>query len=167
MSLFITTHQFVLLVYAGILVAAGWSDLNRYIIPNRVSIALLLLYPAHVVASAGPVDVWGAVLVAVAAFVVCAAFFAFGLMGGGDVKLFAALALWAGPAAIAPFMLVTAVLGGVLAMVLLSPLGTLLPSPPLSLFKAGLRPGRARQSMPYGVAIAGAGLLLAVELAGR
>ena len=29
MSLFITTHQFVLLVYAGILVAAGWSDLNR------------------------------------------------------------------------------------------------------------------------------------------
>ena len=167
MSLFITTHHFVLLVYAGILIAAGWSDLNRYIIPNRVSIALLLLYPAHVMATTAPVDVWGAVLVAVAAFIVCAAFFAFGLMGGGDVKLFAVLALWAGPAAIAPFMLMTAALGGVLAMVLLSPLGTLLPSPPLSLFKAGLRPGRARQSMPYGVAIAGAGLLLAVELAGR
>jgi len=167
MPLFVTTHQIILLAYAGILAAAGWSDLNRYIIPNRVSIALLLLYPAHVMTAGVPVEVWGGVAVAFAAFAVCAGLFACGLMGGGDVKLFAVLALWAGPAAIAPFMLVTAVLGGVLAMVMLSPLGVLLPHPPLSLFKAGLRPGRARQSMPYGVAIAGAGLLLAVELAGR
>jgi prepilin peptidase CpaA len=162
-----TTHQIVLLSFVAILAYAAWGDLVRYLIPNRVVVALVLLYPAHLLASPVTPDLTDSLIIAGIAFAACAAMFACGLMGGGDVKLFAAVALWAGPTHIVPVMAATAILGGVLAMVMLSPFGVLLPTPPTALFKPGLRPGRARQSMPYGVAIAGAGLLLAVDLAGR
>lgn len=158
------TDQLVLMLFAGILTWAAVSDLSRYLIPNRVCLSLVILYPAYVLAAPVTPDVWGAILVAAIAFAGGAAMFGMGAMGGGDVKLMAAVALWAGPAFALPFVLTTAVAGGLLAMVMLSPFGVLLPTPPVALFRNGLRPRRAKQSMPYGVAIAAGGVCTAANL---
>jgi len=42
-------------------------------------------------------------------------------MGGGDVKLMAVAALWGGPAGALDFVLVTTFLGGIMALVMVSP----------------------------------------------
>ena len=49
-------------------------------------------------------------------FVVGLGLFARELIGGGDVKLLAALSLWAGPEHFVSFMLVTALAGGALSL---------------------------------------------------
>ena len=43
----------------------------------------------------------------------------FGVMGGGDGKLIAAAVLWTGPETIMPFLLLVALMGGVLALIIL------------------------------------------------
>ena len=71
------------------------------------------------------------------------------LLGGGDVKLLAAGALWLGAAALGPFLLATVLAGGVLAVAFLL---------------AGLlrrrAAGAAAASLPYGIAIAAGGILV-------
>lgn len=112
-------HLAVALLFFALVAAAAVSDLRSRTIPNDLSIALLLLYPAHVVASPAPVA-WPAAA-GLAAAVLAAALvpFARGWMGGGDVKLLAAIALWAGPAQLPAFLLVTSFAGGLLAMLML------------------------------------------------
>jgi prepilin peptidase CpaA len=72
--------------------------------------------------------------------------FHFGLMGGGDVKLLAAGALWLGTPALASYLLLTVLSGGALAL--------------LFLVREGLagRSAGARASLPYGLAIATGGI---------
>ena len=97
-------------------------------------------------------------------FTVGAVFFFLRLTGGGDVKLLAATALWPGPELILPFLLVTAVAGGVLSLAALFHLGILRPRsasasalnvPRMSYFKA---------RVPYGLAIVTGGVYVAVRL---
>ena len=61
---------------------------------------------------------WAAPLV----FVAGALLFSRGLIGGGDVKLLTAATLWAGPGLTPALLIVTALLGGLLTLALLSPL---------------------------------------------
>ena len=46
--------------------------------------------------------------------------FARGYIGGGDVKLIPAIALWAGPSRILEFILITTICGGLLALLIIS-----------------------------------------------
>ena len=82
--------------------------------------------------------------VAFGTFAVLAALFAMGAMGGGDVKLLAALALWIAPLPFLNLLVMMALLGGVLTV----------------LFCAWhvARRQREKLAIPYGVAIAMAGL---------
>ena len=57
--------------------------------------------------------------IAVAVFAVFAAFFALGAMGGGDVKLLTALALWLPLIAMMKLLLVMSILGGLLTLIML------------------------------------------------
>lgn len=68
------------------------------------------------------------------------------LLGGGDVKLFAAAALWIGVADLLPFLARTALAGGVLAVGVLA-------------WGLATRGRGAQGSLPYGVAIALGGIL--------
>jgi prepilin peptidase CpaA len=163
LSLLPPLPHLVLLVFALLLVWAAASDLTRYVIPNRLCVALALLYPAHAMLDPGA-DWPGAILVAGAVFAAGTGLFAAGLMGGGDVKLMAATALWAGPGLALPFLFVTAATGGLLALLMVSPLGVLMPHAPTALFRNGVRPRRSKQSMPYGIAIAASGLFVAADL---
>lgn len=82
--------------------------------------------------------------IAVAAFAVFAAMFAMKWMGGGDVKLLTALALWIEPMWFLQFLFVMAIVGGVLTLL-------------FGMWHIARRQ-RDRLAIPYGVAIAIAGL---------
>lgn len=154
----------IVLLFGALLLWAAASDILSYLIPNRISAGIALLFPAFLLAggAAEPLPaLLGALGVAAVVFLLGAAGFAAGVVGGGDAKLLAAVALWAGPALIVPFVIVTAVVGGVFALVMLTPARTLLPAPPAP---ADAAPVRA--SLPYGVAIAAGGLFVAARLAG-
>jgi prepilin peptidase CpaA len=173
-------HLSIVLIFVGILVAAGYGDLKRFLIPNRFPAALVLLYPAHILTAVSPIDAVSAGALALAVFLAGAGLFAGGLMGGGDVKLLAATALWAGPGLFIEFIAVTTVTGGAIAGLLLMPRGTWIGAI-AQRAQAGAGSGsggvpaqgedtlktRFRQPMPYGVAIALAGVLVAARLIAR
>jgi prepilin peptidase CpaA len=88
---------------------------------------------------------------------VCFSFFAFGWMGGGDAKLASATALWLGFAHLPKYLFYTAIIGGALTLVLLK-----LRTWPLPASLVGTRWAErlhaANAGVPYGIALAAAGL---------
>lgn len=136
------------------------SDAAKYIIPNSLNLVILLAYGVAVFFL--PLHPLGALAAAGCLLAVGLGMFALGLMGGGDVKLLAVLALWTGwGAATINFIMLTAVAGGVLVVVVLIARWLI---PPF-LFK--LNPTKPfprlltrKQPVPYGLAIAAAFLIL-------
>lgn len=100
-------HQLVIAVFAAILVAAAVGDFRSFRIPNSLVLSILVLYPAHVIASPGPVAWVYALVFSFVILAIGAGFFAAGMMGGGDVKLMAAVALWAAPQYLVSFFVIT------------------------------------------------------------
>jgi prepilin peptidase CpaA len=109
-------NQAVLLIFMSVLIAAAVEDVRRLIIPNRYCLAIALLYPLYVFASPNGVDWVGGLIAGAALLVVGFALFALRVTGGGDAKLLAATALWAGPALLPEFIFVTALAGGAVAL---------------------------------------------------
>lgn len=147
-----------LALVGGLLVWAGLSDLRRYLIPNAavgLIAALGLVYQGQV---GGPLG--AALLIAGSVLAVGFIGYATRLFGAGDAKLLAAVALLAGPSEILAFLTQTLLLGGGLALLWLAarPLrhGLVLAG-----FDLAAEPARR---LPYGLAIAGGGLLLIARL---
>ena len=159
-------HLVAVLAFAVLMAIAAVEDFRRLVIPNWLVLALIAVWPLSAVTGTVTLAAaLGALAIAGAIFVVGALLFARGLLGGGDVKLLCAAALWAGPAATPELLLVTAILGGVVSLVLLSPLGAHwnLAGRPF-----GGPPGAAAIAgkgvpVPYGIAIAGAGLVVILQ----
>jgi prepilin peptidase CpaA len=132
----------LVLVLATLLVVAAVIDVRTFTISNRLNLAVALLAPLYWLSVA--LSPWPGIAVQVAAavtvFILLAGAFYAGMMGGGDVKLAAALALWFPPASTIKFLVLMSVAGGVLT------LGLLL------WHRAKRREGRPE--IPYGVAIA-------------
>lgn len=80
-------------------------------------------------------------------------------IGGGDAKLFAAICLWMGPAQLLPFAMHAAFLGGALTLLILLVRSAPLPAV-LSSHGWIARLHDAKEGVPYGVALAGAALLV-------
>ncbi len=74
MSASIALHHVVLVGFAAICLAAATTDAIRFVIPNRYSVALVLLYPAVVLTAPVMPDWTGAVI---ASLIVLAAGFTF------------------------------------------------------------------------------------------
>lgn len=128
------------------LLVAAFTDLRSRQIGNWLNAGIAIGAPLFWWASGLALwpDIALQVGVALAAFVVLAGLFAIGAMGGGDVKLLTALALWIEPSWFLKLLVVMALLGGVLTIV----------------FAAWhmMRGRKERLAVPYGVAIACAGL---------
>jgi prepilin peptidase CpaA len=150
----------ILLVFPAILIVAALCDLLTMTIPNRLSLVLLVLFPvaAFVGDLSMPMIGWH---VAAGAGILVLGFsmFALGWIGGGDAKLAAVMALWLGPFVLLEWTLLFAAIGGMLAMMILS--SRHLPLP-LSLANREWisRLHDPRTGVPYGIALAGAGLLI-------
>ncbi|MFC3098570.1 A24 family peptidase [Alteraurantiacibacter palmitatis] len=129
----------------GLLVAA-FTDLKSRRIANWLNGAIALGAPVFWFANG--LSLWPGVAmqigVAVATFLLLSILFALKAMGGGDVKLLTALALWIAPAHFLKLVVMMALLGGVLTLV----------------FGAWhvMRRRKDRIAIPYGVAISAAGL---------
>jgi len=141
------------------------TDLRELRVPNWVplSIAGLFLFQSVTEGASGlPMHLLIAAAVLVAGF----AMFVAGVFGGGDAKLLSALALWMGPANLVAFVLLTTLLGGATAVVLVGLKKLLIFNPALENHAAIARPlawARAGR-MPYAVPIGLAALMLGPTL---
>lgn len=142
------------LVLAGFIIAlAALSDAKAFRIPNLASLALLLLFPAFVLTAPEPVLWEKHLLVFAVVFTFGYALYAKKFAGAGDIKLIAALSLWAGPSFVGLLLLATAMAGGVLSI----GIGLLaIVRHRLSRTKEPLK--LTKTPIPYGVAIAVGGL---------
>lgn len=148
---------FALVLSAVGLIWAAVSDLHRYLIPNRVCALIAGAYGLAAVAM--PLGPWIAGLaIGALALGVGTVLFARGWVGGGDVKLTAAIALWAGPAYVSDFALTTSLAGMALAAFMMTPARRLMPRPAGVEATAGLR-----QPMPFGVPLAAGGAWVLVQ----
>ncbi len=150
----------IMFVFPALMVFAGATDLFTLTIPNRISLGLVAGFVCLApFAGLG----WEAIAlhfaIGVAMLVICIGIFAMGWIGGGDAKLFAAASLWMGYEYIYEYALITAVFGGILTLVMLA-----LRMFPLPAGLAGqawiTRLHAAGHGVPYGVALAAAGLLV-------
>jgi prepilin peptidase CpaA len=137
----------LILTLGGLLVSAGIEDARTREIANWKNAAIALLAPAWWYANG--LDVWPdmavQVGVAVAVFAILLLVFHFGLMGGGDVKLIVALALWLPLPTFLSMLMVMSIAGGVVTLVMM--------------LDRAIKKTRDQVEVPYGVAIAFAGLL--------
>lgn len=102
-------------VFAG----AAYGDVRRRQIPNTIALALAGLGVLHLVLEGDPVAAGWTFAVAAAVLVTGFGLFSFGLIGGGDAKLLAAATLLVGFRDVPAFLLIMSVLGGVVALALI------------------------------------------------
>jgi prepilin peptidase CpaA len=138
-------------ILAAMLIVAAVGDLRTRRIPNWLNAAIAL----------GAIPFWFAigldlwpdmairVAVAVVLFFLFALAFHLGGMGGGDVKMIAAIALWLPLGAVVKLLVIMSLAGGALTLVMVIR---------QRLAKAGDTP-----EIPYGVAIAFGGFWLIAE----
>jgi prepilin peptidase CpaA len=138
-----------LLLVTGLVLAllwAAWGDLRTRIIPNPLNAGIALAAPLWWWASGLPLWPNMALQLAVGAivFALFALFFMVGAMGGGDVKLVAALALWLPFELVLAMLFIMALAGGVVTIAT------------MIVHRIRVQPGRPE--IPYGIAISAAGL---------
>lgn len=137
----------LILLLGGLLVSAGIEDARTREIANWKTAAVALLAPVWWVASG--LDPWPdmalQVGVALGVFALFLLAFHFGMMGGGDVKLIVALALWLPFPAFLSMLMVMSIVGGLVTVVMM--------------IEHRIKKSSGQIEVPYGVAIAVAGLL--------
>lgn len=140
-------HNAVLVILAVLLVVAAVGDARRFIIPNRLCLLIAALaVPWWMTSEASWLELGEQALFALLVFGLFAGVFALGWMGGGDVKLFAALALWLPWQPFLQMMMATAVIGGALTIGLV--------------IVHRLRSRSGHPEIPYGVAISAGALMV-------
>lgn len=106
---------------AGLAIAlliAALTDLLHRRIGNWLTGGIALAAPLFWYASGlGLADVGIQIAIAFATFAVLAGFFALGAMGGGDVKLLTALALWVQPLPYVTLLVMMSLAGGLITLI--------------------------------------------------
>ncbi|MGE0230356.1 MAG: prepilin peptidase [Flavobacteriaceae bacterium] len=151
----------LLLMFQAAMILAAFCDLFTMTIPNRLTAGFALLFVVVALLSGMG---WGAVgmhaVVGLAALALGFGLFSAGWIGGGDAKFFAATALWIGPQLILEYTLWASLAGGLLTVGLV--LARQMPLPSGLAEHAWLaRLHKADTGIPYGVALALAGLVIA------
>lgn len=153
-----------LLIFCCLMLGAALSDLRSLTIPNRISVAVALLYPAFVLSSGLPIDWLAGLLTGGGLLLVGFVLFALGGLGGGDAKLLAAGGLWAGPDLVLPYLFLIALTGGVMALFMW--LRHRLAKAVIPSFALVTQSDEdfPKQPMPYAVAIASGALYVAFTI---
>jgi prepilin peptidase CpaA len=139
--------------------AAGW-DVASFTIPNRLQLALLAAFALFAAASGMTLSILGWHLLAgLAGLAIGFSLFAAGWIGGGDAKLFAAVAMWLGFHDMMPYAFLASIFGGALTIALVILRGWPLPAF-LARYRWVLRLHDRQSGIPYGVALAAGAFLL-------
>ncbi len=151
----------VIVVFTLTLVWAAYTDFRHLEISNRASILIAILFlPAAVMIDIPFTMIGLHYAYALAFLIVGAVLFTFGFIGGGDVKLLAAIIIWFDPTDFVRILMYILLLGGALALIMLIAqkvprFATLLGSPPWLAENSGMK-----QPIPYGIAISLATLIM-------
>ncbi|MDQ8727014.1 prepilin peptidase [Bradyrhizobium sp. LHD-71] len=152
-----------LLIFPALMAFAAVSDFLTMTISNRIS--LLLIVGFIVLAALGGMSLQAITMHVVAALVVLTfgfTFFAMGWIGGGDAKLAAAAALWFGFEHVTMYLIYSALVGGLLTLLLLQFRQWPLPASLISQEWAQRLHDR-KSGVPYGIALAIGALLIYPE----
>jgi len=143
--------EILLVLLGALLLVAAVIDVRTFTISNRLNLTVALLAPLYWLSIALPWWPDAAIQLGAGAgvFLLLALAFYAGMMGGGDVKLAAALALWFSPLSTVKFLLIMSLAGGVLT------LGY------LAFHRLHRREGKPE--IPYGVAIAIGGIAILTQ----
>lgn len=148
-------------LYVSALIVAACNDVVRYEIPNALSLVLLAAF-ALVLPTLSITTAAAHLSAGVAVLLAASLLFAADLWGGGDAKLFAAASVWIGWHELLAFLLLTAVIGALLALVLLAVRRLASPLPTAGRWYS--RVLSRDEGIPYGVAIAAAAIVLTPQL---
>ncbi len=150
----------LLAAFVLLLLSAGIEDARTREIADRKNIAIALIAPLWWWAGGVPVwpDMVLRIVVAIGVFLLFAQAFRIGMMGGGDVKMIAAIALWLPLPSLFRMILLMSIAGGVVTIAMM--IGQRLRRPQARTGENGETPGI---EVPYGVAIAIAALLVLRE----
>lgn len=126
-------------------------DVRTYTISDRLNLAIALLAPVYWWSAGVPLWPDAAIRVGVGAlvFLLFAGAFYLNAMGGGDVKLAGALALWFTPYETLTLIVIMSIAGGLLTLLV------------VGIHRA--RKNEGRPEVPYGVAIAAGGMWLLAQ----
>jgi prepilin peptidase CpaA len=143
--------EILLGILALLLVVAAVIDVRTFTISNRLNLAVALIALLYWWAAQLPLwpDIGVRVAIAAGVFALLAVAFYAGMMGGGDVKLAAALALWFSPVSTLRFLVFMSIAGGVLTLAV------------VAIHRMKKKPGKPE--IPYGVAIAFGGLAILIQ----
>ena len=150
----------ILLVFPASMAFAGSMDLLTMTIPNRVSLVLIAgFFCIAPFAGLGWSEIGSHALTGLATLAIGIAFFAQGWIGGGDAKFFAATALWLGYGNLFDYALLASLFGGLLTLAVL--LIRFVHLPGFLIRQEWIaRLHNANHGIPYGIALAAAGLLI-------
>jgi prepilin peptidase CpaA len=155
----------ILIVGMGILAVIAYGDMRTRRIPNVLCLVIAVLGLLRIILVHDPVAAGHTLAAGATIFVAAFLLFWYGAIGGGDAKLVAATALLVGYHDLSGFLFLMSVCGGALALAVLAhdTLRLWLPSRwarmPSATETAGCIAAPARLTVPYGVAIAAAGVV--------
>lgn len=142
-----TNQSLQMILLAALAVAmfhAIWTDWRERVIENWLNLGIAVAAPLFWWATG--LSLWPGMAIqiglALMTLVLFGALFAFGAMGGGDVKLLAALALWFPPFEFIKLIIIMSIIGGVLTLVMY--------------IRHKLSKSSEKLEIPYGIAIAAA-----------
>lgn len=146
--------EFTLALMALLAAMLAWiavQDVKTYTISDRLNLAVALLAPVYWWSAGVPLWPDAAIRlgIGVVVFLLFAGAFFLNAMGGGDVKLAGALALWFTPVETLKLIIIMSLVGGL-----------------LTLLVAGIHRARGKEGrpeVPYGVAIAAGGMWLLAQ----
>lgn len=159
-------HVAAVVAYLTALIFAALYDLTTYRIPNGTSVAVVVSFAASAATSGlAPTEILLHVGAGLTMLSLGVALFALRLIGGGDAKLLASVALWMGFHSLPVFLVVVALLGGVLAAAIV--FARRISFPPswhgVPWLARLIAPG---QGLPYGVAISAGAVIVVLRLGG-
>jgi prepilin peptidase CpaA len=149
-------HAIILFVGVCLFAAIAYGDIRTRRIPNAFIVAILSLAAVRIALAGDPLAGLYTLGASSALFVATFLLFWRGLLGGGDVKLIGATGLLVGYHNLFEFLFVMSVSGALIAVAVLA-------RSRLGRHRAALAPdyqeGRAFLTVPYGAAIAVAGIV--------
>ena len=165
-----SVQTIVIAVAIGILLAIAYGDVRTRRIPNALTGAIAVLGLARLILADDLAIAMHTLITSALVFAAALVLFWRGVFGGGDAKLITAMALLVGSHDLLDFLLIMSVCGGGLGLAILARDGIRARrrhtsqqlAGPSELYWAEPTPPSARPTVPYGVAIAGAGVVMLV-----
>ncbi|MGB5948976.1 MAG: prepilin peptidase [Parvibaculum sp.] len=149
-----------IVIFSAAMIFAAVRDLTTMTIPNWLTLGLTIAFFISAVSLGMPLaDIARHASAGFALLLIGMGLFARGWIGGGDAKLVAAASLWLGWGDALPYLLLASIFGGGLTLFIL--FYRTLPLP-MFLYRQGwlLRLHDRKEGVPYGIALAVAGLFI-------